>query len=135
MAPERPRTGLNALKSVVRVRGLHAIDRRTAPARALIAWRKTLVSDLGGEASITAAQRGLIEIAVGTRLLLDHADAFLLAQPRLVNRRGRLIPLVEQRQRLADTLARVLGQLGLERRALDGLAGLLSSAANDKGGA
>jgi len=35
----------------------------------------------------------------------------------LVTRRGRLKPIVEQRQRLVDSLARVLGQLGLERRA------------------
>jgi hypothetical protein len=114
---ERPRTGLRALKAAVKVRGLAAIDRRTHAARALIAWRSELVADLGGEAAITSAQRGLIEIAARTRLFLDHVDACLLGQPKLVNRRGRLIPLVEQRQRLADTLARILGQLGLERRA------------------
>src|SRR5215467_3855275 len=47
---------------------------------------------------------------------LDHLDAVLMEQPALVTRRRRLIPLVEQRQRLADSLARLLGQLGLERR-------------------
>jgi hypothetical protein len=114
---DRPRTGLAALKSKVRVRGLHAIDKRTAAARSLLDGRRDLIADLGGERRISATQRGLVEIAIRTRLLLDHVDAHLLAQPRLVNRRGRLIPLVEQRQRLADTLARVLGQLGLQRHA------------------
>jgi hypothetical protein len=45
-------------------------------------------------------------VAIRTRLYLDHVDAFLMEQPTLV----------EQRLRLADSLARVLGQLGLERR-------------------
>jgi hypothetical protein len=113
--PRRSRAGLLALKSKVRVRGLHAIDKRTAAAQSLIKWRRDLIADLGGDRRVSAAQRGLIEVATRTRLLLEHVDAHLLAMPRLVNARGRLIPLVQQRQRLADTLARVLGQLGLER--------------------
>ena len=56
--PNRPRTGLNALKARVKVRGLAAIDRRTTAARALLDWRQELVADLGGEAKVSAAQRG-----------------------------------------------------------------------------
>jgi hypothetical protein len=41
------RTGLNALKAQVKVRGLQAIDRRTSAARALLGWRKDLLDDLG----------------------------------------------------------------------------------------
>jgi len=59
----------------------------------------------------------LIELAVRTRLYIDHVDAYLMEMSSLVTRRGRLKPIVEQRQRLVDSLARVLGQLGLERRA------------------
>jgi hypothetical protein len=48
---------------------------------------------------------------------LDSIDAWLLTQPTLVNVRKRtLIPVVLQRQTLADGLARYLSQLGLERR-------------------
>jgi tetratricopeptide (TPR) repeat protein len=76
--------------------------------------------DLGGDSAISAAQRTLVDVAIRTRLYLDHVDAFLMEQPTLVVRRKRnrhhLMPLVEQRLRLADSLARVLGQLGLERR-------------------
>ncbi len=113
----RPRTGLNALKARVKVRGLAAIDRRTTPARALLDWRRDLLTDLGGEPQVSAAQRALVELAVRTRLYIDHIDAHLMEMGSLVSRRGRLKPLVEQRQRLVDSLARVLGQLGLERRA------------------
>src|SRR5688572_3139349 len=49
------RTGLNALKARVKVRGLVAIDRRTAAARDLIAWRNELVRHLGGGVEVTAA--------------------------------------------------------------------------------
>jgi len=67
-----PRHGLMALKNVVNLRGFHAVDRRTAGARHILKWRRELVRDLGGNAAISAAQGGLIEIAVRTRLLLDH---------------------------------------------------------------
>ncbi len=118
--PARTRTGLRALKSRVAVRGLAAIDRRTTAARTLLDFRRELLDDLGGEPSISAARLALVEMAVRTRLYLDHVDAFLMSQPSLIMKRarlrGRLLPLVEQRQRLAESLARLLGQLGLERR-------------------
>jgi hypothetical protein len=70
---------------------------------------------------VTAAQVALIEDVARTRLFLDHIDAFLMEQPSLIVRRhrlrGRLIPLLLERLRLADHLVKVLGQLGLERRA------------------
>lgn len=116
--PTRPRTGLNALKARVKVRGLSAIDKRTTAARALLAWRRELLADLGGEEHVSAAQRRLVEIACRTALYLDHVDAHLMERRSLLERRGRrLLPLVEQRQRLAESLVRVLSQLGLERRA------------------
>jgi len=64
---ERPRrTGLLALKSKVQIRGLGAIDKRTAGARALLTWKKTLIADLGSETAVTAAQRGLIGMPLPT---------------------------------------------------------------------
>jgi hypothetical protein len=100
----------------VRVRGLQAIDGRTVAARGLLEWRTGLLEDLGGEAAVSAQQRALVEMAVRTRLYIDHTDAFLMEQRSLVNARRRsLIPLVKERQALVDSLARILGQLGLDR--------------------
>lgn len=110
------RHGLHALKARVMVRGLQAIDGRTAAAQHLVAFRRELLDDLGGEPAISAAQLALVDVAARTRLYLDHVDAVLLERESLVIRRTRLLPLVEQRGRLADSLARLLGQLGLERR-------------------
>ncbi len=110
------RHGLHALKVRVMVRGLAAIDQRTAAARALLDWRRELLEDLGGEVMASAAELALVEVATRTRLYLDHVDAVLMERESLVVRGRRLLPLVEQRQKLADGLARILGQLGLERR-------------------
>ena len=119
MKPRRPYTrhGLNALKARVKVRGLGAIDERTAAAQALLAWRRELVADLGGEDSISAQQRALVELAARTRLYVDSLDAWIMEQPSLVNARKRAVhPILLQRQQLADALARYMTQLGLECR-------------------
>jgi hypothetical protein len=110
------RHGLSALMVRVKLRGFRAIDSRTAGARAALDFRRELLDDLGGEAAVSAAQLALVEVAVRTRLYVDHCDSVLMERASLVIRRTRLLPLVEQRGRLADSLAKVLGQLGLERR-------------------
>ena len=114
----RSRHGLNALKARLKLRGLAGIDQRTAPARALIAWRRELLDDLGGDGAVSAQERAILDLASQTKLLLDSIDAWLLVQPSLVNaRRKAVLPVVRERQHLADALARYLGQLGLEPRA------------------
>jgi len=119
MTERRPyaRTGLHALKARVKVRGLQAIDQRTAAAQALLGWRRDLVEDLGGEAAVSAQQMALVEAAVRTRLYVDALDAWILEHGSLVNARRRsLHPVVRERQQLVDSLARLLQALGLERR-------------------
>jgi len=99
------------------VRGLQAIDRRTAAGRALVTFRSELLQDLGGEAAVSAQKRAIVDLAVRTRLYVDSIDAWIVAQPTLINARRRaLLPVLRERQALADSLARLLGQLGLERR-------------------
>lgn len=120
MTPTRfpSRHGLNALKARVKVRGLQVIDRRTAAAQALFAWRKELLEDLGGEGAVSAQQMALVEAAVRTRLYVDHLDAWIMDHGSLVNakRRG-VYPVVKERQALVDSLARLLSLLSLERKA------------------
>jgi len=93
-------------------------DGRTAVAKAMQRWRSELERDLGG--NVSTQQAAIIDLAVKTRLLLDSVDGWLLAQPSLVNKRKRvLLPVVIQRQQLADALARYLSALGLQRRVGD----------------
>jgi hypothetical protein len=110
------KSGFYALKATLKQLGPRVIDKRTGIGKALARWRDDLIADLGGDPS--TAQRQLIELATRTKLLLDSVDAWLLTQPSLVNaRRKALLPVVRERQQLADSLAKYLAQLGLERRA------------------
>ncbi len=118
MTAPRPysRTGLNALKARVTLRGFQAIDRRSAPARATLAFKRELISALGGEADLSPQRRRLIDMAARAALLLDPVDAWLFEQRSLVNARAKaLLPVLVQRQALADHLARLLDKLGLDR--------------------
>ena len=113
-----PTHGLRMLKRTVGELGGRSIDRRTVLGKQLAAWRADLIRDLGGDVSTQEA--AIIDLAVKTRLLLDSIDGWLLTQPSLVNARKKaLLPVVRERQQLADGLARYLGQLGLQRKARD----------------
>jgi len=112
------RSGFHALKSTLRRLGPRTIDRRTSLGKHLAAWRADLLADLGGEEALSTQQRALVDILVRQKLLLESVDSWLLVQRTLVNSRKRtLFPVVRERQALADSLARYLAQLGLERRA------------------
>lgn len=114
----RPLThGLATLKGAVNRLGSRVIDRRTSLGKALSRWRTDLIRDLGGAEAVSTQQAALIDLAVKSKLLLDSIDSWLLRQPSLINLRKRsLLPVVRERQALADGLARYLLALGLERR-------------------
>jgi hypothetical protein len=113
------KSGLTGLMARVSVRGLTAIDKRSAGAKALLRWKGELLRDLGGEEGLSAQRKTLVELACRLRLYLDHIDAYLMTQPSLVRKRTRtLLPVVHQRQQLSDALAKLLRDLGLERKAV-----------------
>ncbi len=117
---KKPRTytkhGLYTVKRSVKDRGLKAIDGRSSVGKALSAWRTSLIQDLGGQTAISTQQEALVDLAVKSKLLLDSIDTWLLTQKSLVNARKKsLLPVVRERQQLADGLARYLAQLGLKR--------------------
>ena len=97
------RHGLVTLKATLRALGPRVVDRRTHMGRALAAWRADLARDLGDD--ITTAQAALIDLAVRSKLLLDSIDAWLLAQPSVINVRKRaLLPVVMERAALVSQL-------------------------------
>jgi hypothetical protein len=110
--------GLYALKGALMRVGYRAVDGRTSTGKALAKWRQDLITDLGGD--VSTQESAIIDLAVKSKLLLDSIDVWLLSQSSLVNVRKRsLIPVVKERQTLADGLARYLAMLGLARRAKD----------------
>ena len=109
--------GHSLLKRAINTLGSRGIDKRTKLARALAQWRNSLVEDLGGPEALSTQQEAILDLAVRTKLMLDSIDVWLLQQPSLVNLRKRtLLPVVLQRQQLADSLARYMTTLGLERK-------------------
>ena len=112
------KSGINTLKQAVKTLGSRALDKRTMVARTLAQWQFELVQDLGGADAISTQQRAVVDLAVKSKLILDSIDNWLLQQPSLINlRRRALLPVVTQRQQLADGLLRALEKLGLERKA------------------
>jgi len=76
-------------------------------------WLAELIADLGGDDSVSTQQLAIIDLAGKQKLLLASIDTWLLSQPSLINARKRsVIPVVLQRQALADGLAKYLAQLG-----------------------
>ena len=69
------------------------------------------------EEAVSTQQLAIVDLCGKQKILLDSIDTWLLSQPSLINHRKRsLLPVVIQRQALADGLSRYLAQLGLERR-------------------
>jgi len=103
------------MRQAVNELGRRAIDKRTRTGKALAAWRKELIADMGGDDNVSTQQKTIIDLIVKQKLLLDTVDAWLLTRPLIDRPSKSLIPVVRERQTLADALARYLGQLGLER--------------------
>jgi hypothetical protein len=115
---------------------LHRDDRRTAAARALLDFKRDLISALGGEADLSPQRRRLIDMAARADVLLSHVDAWIMEQTSVVNSWSRtLAPVVVQRTALADHLARLLDKLGLDRvpQRVPTLAEYLSSKSSQNG--
>src|SRR5215475_7885402 len=71
MTPPRPysRHGLTAPMVRIKLAGFGAIDRRTAAARATLAFKHELIAALGGEADLSPQRRKLIDMAARASLL------------------------------------------------------------------
>ena len=114
--------GAYALENALAKVGSDAwMDELGLPGEALRAWRQGLIDDLGGEDKVSTAQLALVDLAVRSYLMLEHIDRWVLSTQNIVNKRDRKVfRIVLDRQRMADSLAKYLGMLGLEKRTLEG---------------
>jgi hypothetical protein len=87
--------------------------------------------------NISAQQRAIIDLAVKNKLILDSTDRWIFQQPSLIDKRKRaLLPVVRERQALANGLAEYMDRLGLERRhKVKSLKELLTEPVNGNGNA
>jgi hypothetical protein len=97
--------------------GSHAFDGRTRIAKALDEFRDALVADLGGPEAISKQQEIIITLATRTHFLVESLDAYIFSMKSPVNKQRRcLYPVIRERQSLADSLAKHLAMLGLEKK-------------------
>ncbi len=113
-------TGVNTLKRQVRERGLAAFDGRSPVGRAVRASLRELLDHAGGQAA-TATQRRIVKVTVREELFLEAIDAWLLDHLErggslVVLRKKAVLPVLLQRAQLAESYARHLALLGLDRR-------------------
>jgi hypothetical protein len=109
----------HTLKRTVLRLGKRAIDGRSGVAKALKRWRRDVAEDLGGRDNMSTAQLEIINLASKQKFLLDSIDAWLLLQDTLITGKKKspaLIPVVKERQAVANALVDYLAKLGLERR-------------------
>ena len=104
--------GLYPLKQ--QIKGLKAHD-STDLGITLRRIRQDFIADFGG-AEISNKKLALIDLAARNKLLVDSIDQWLFEQPSLIIKKyRRLLPVVLERQQLANGLAHYLTALGLER--------------------
>lgn len=111
--------GLTPALKAIKKKGLNALDQRSRLALGMKKLRGELMADMGGEETLSAGQRKLIEDCVKKMVMLESIDAWLFSQPwALINKRSAsLRPIVLQRATLSDSLLRCLRELGLEKKA------------------
>jgi len=106
--------GLTAMRKSLRTLMTRRLDGRSAVAVAVRRWKDDIRRDLGGD--LTRAQETILEAAAQSWVILSSLDDYLARQPSLVTKRRQVVPVVLQRMQIADSLARHLERLGLERR-------------------
>lgn len=99
----------------VKMRGMGALDKRSAGYRELAEWRAGLTRDLGGDLSVQEA--AIVELICRTKLFLDSIDLWLMQQASIINRQKKTaLPILATRNSMANTLASLLDRVGLARR-------------------
>ena len=104
------------LRRVLRSVPIDLLDKRSAIGVAARKRREELIDHCGGAEAVSPAQVILIDTAVKTELIVRAAEDYILRQETLVVDHA-LLPVVMQRQQLADSLCRMLEKIGLDRKA------------------
>jgi len=117
------RSGVNTIKRALP----HLLDRVNDPTITDLTpveavareWKENVVRDCGGVAALTTTRMALITSAVGSLIMLSTIDRYifdLAATEGLTSRKHRKAwPVVETRARLAESFARQLQMIGLDR--------------------
>jgi hypothetical protein len=91
------------------------LDGRSAVAVAVRQFKADVTADLGGD--LSRAQATILEDAAQSWIIRQALDDWIARQPSLVTKKRTLLPIVGERLKVAEHLAKQLDRLGLERRA------------------
>jgi hypothetical protein len=111
------RPDMHGIRTAVMIKGCWKIDRRSIGAQQLFRWKRELILAMGGEAEISPQRMCLVDLCVRTRLYVEALDAYLLGTKSLIDKKARAtLPILLQRQSMADSLVKTLKILGLNRQ-------------------
>ncbi len=117
-------SGVNSLRKALstRHRGklrcmvMDKLDKRSRFARVLEEWRSGVIESRGGVDAFTPQMHTILDAIITDMILLAQLDTYLRTLPSIVNHRKRaVLPVVEQRMRIADSLIKHLQAIGLDR--------------------
>jgi hypothetical protein len=114
-AGRKPTHGYRVMRRALGQLTTRRLDGRSAVAVAVRGWKADIRRDLGDD--LTRAQETILEGAAQAWVILSSLDDWISRQPSLVTRKRQLLPVVRDRMQVADSLARMLERLGLQRRA------------------
>jgi len=101
----------------MRTLGGRVIGGHTRLGKVLTPWRANLATDLGGMDALSTQQRTPVDDTVKLNLVFDNMDAWVPAQPWLVNKaKWALLPVVREHLSMVGHLQSLLRNLGLERK-------------------
>jgi hypothetical protein len=115
MGRHRTQHGLYAMRRTLSALTTSRLDGRSAVAVAVRSLKADIRRDLGED--LSRAQELILEDAAQSWVIRQSLDDFIARQPSLVTRKRALLPIVAERMRVAEHLAKQLERLGLERKA------------------
>jgi hypothetical protein len=112
----RPRAhGYRRLRDSVRELTTRRLDGRSAVAVAIRSLKADIRRDLGDD--LSRAQELVLEDVAQSWVIRQSLDDWIARQPTLITRKRQVTPIVLERMRISEHLAKQLDRLGLERKA------------------
>lgn len=84
--------------------------------RAAREFRDDLVDHAGGAEHVSVVERIFIEEAAKEWLMVQSFDRFILQRPLINKRKREVFPIVQQRQKLVESMMRKLEKLGMKKK-------------------
>jgi hypothetical protein len=113
--PRRTKHGLYAMRRTLTALTTRRLDGRSAVAVAVRQFKADVTADLGGD--LSRAQATILEDAAQSWIIRQALDDYISRQPSVVTKKRAILPVVADRMKVDEHLAKQLDRLGLARKA------------------